>query len=211
MSTQKGLLLVLVDPAPSLEEELNAWYDTEHLPERAALPGFETALRFTSLGDGPRYAALYDLTDLDVLRSAGYLAVSGDRFSPWTKRVTGRSHPARLTARQVAGSREATGKCLRFVILKFRDTTPDDLPTIAAGLEASYGGHPACLKWRIFAGAEPAPDFTLVLAEFGGPVVPSLSVEAFGAAGRRIEAMFAGLSIAGSDGGPGRALARAVD
>ena len=71
----KGLLLVLVDPAPILEEELNDWYDLEHLPERAVLPGVETALRFTSLGDGPRYAAIYDLTQLEVLQSDGYLVV----------------------------------------------------------------------------------------------------------------------------------------
>jgi hypothetical protein len=60
---------------------LNDWYDTEHLPERAAVAGFETARRFTSLGDGPRYAAIYDLASLDVLQGDAYLAVSGGETS----------------------------------------------------------------------------------------------------------------------------------
>ena len=28
----KGFLLVLMQPPPTLEEEFNAWYDDEHIP-----------------------------------------------------------------------------------------------------------------------------------------------------------------------------------
>ena len=38
----KGFLLVLMQPPPAFEEEFNAWYDAEHIPERCATPGFET-------------------------------------------------------------------------------------------------------------------------------------------------------------------------
>ena len=134
----KGLLLVLVDPAPTLEEELNDWYDLEHLPERAALPGFETAQRFTSLGDGPRYAAIYDLTELGVLQSEGYCAVSGPNFSPWTIRVTSRAHPVRLVARQTGLPGAVTGPCSRLLLLKFRNSTADDQVAIATGLEVDF-------------------------------------------------------------------------
>src|SRR5690606_30537385 len=99
----RGLLLVLADPPPDFEEELNAWYDTEHLPERRVLPGFDTALRFTSLGDGPRYAALYDLTSPEALQTPEYNACSGANFSPWTRRTMARAHPMRLSGELVSG------------------------------------------------------------------------------------------------------------
>src|SRR5690606_33047346 len=96
--TATGLLFVLSDPIAALEEEFNAWYDSEHLPERAALPGFRSAARFVSLGDGPRYAAAYDLDAPSVLESDAYQAVSGANFSPWTRRVTGRTPTRRMVA-----------------------------------------------------------------------------------------------------------------
>lgn len=183
----KGLLLVLVDPAPTLEEELNDWYDLEHLPERAALPGVETAQRFTSVGDGPRYAAIYDLTDLNVLQSEGYLAVSGANFSPWTIRVTSRAHPVRLVARQTDVAGGVTGLCSRLLLLKFRSSAADDQAAIAAGLEASFGSAAGHLKSRTFVGVEPQANFMLAIAEFSGNDIPPLSVGAFGDFSGRIE------------------------
>ena len=182
----KGLLLVLVDPAAALEEELNDWYDTEHLPERAAVPGFETARRFTSLGDGPRYAAVYDLASLDVLASAAYCAVSGANFSPWTRRITNRCHPFRIAAHQIGAGEDVTGSCSRLLILKFAHSTLHDRAAIAAGLDASFAGEPNHLKSRIFAGIEPEPDFMLAMAEFAGDHIPRLMVSAFGECGSRI-------------------------
>lgn len=185
--TEKGLLLVLVDPAPALEEELNAWYDTEHLPERAAIDGVETARRYTSLGDGPRYAAIYDLTSLDVLEGEAYLAVSGKNFSPWTKRVTSRTYPVRLTGTQVAAGQSVTGLCTRLLLVKIGRASKGDLPAVEAGLKASFAGTPGFLQARIFMGAEPTPDFIVAIAEFSGNHVPTLQPEAFGDCGRRIE------------------------
>ena len=90
----KGFLLVTMQPPPALEEEFNAWYDTEHIPERAAIPGFETALRFVCLSGFPRYLAMYDLARQEVLETADYLRVAYERSSPWTKRNRGPSHAA---------------------------------------------------------------------------------------------------------------------
>ena len=87
----KGFLLVTMQPPPALEEEFNAWYDTEHIPERLAVPGILTALRFVCINGGhPRYLAMYDLESLDVMTSPAYLKVAHDKSSPWTKRVTSR-------------------------------------------------------------------------------------------------------------------------
>ena len=42
----KGILFVLMEPVPINEEEFNDWYDLEHVPERAAVPGFEVLQRY---------------------------------------------------------------------------------------------------------------------------------------------------------------------
>jgi len=185
--SDKGLLLVLFDPPPTLEEEFNDWYDTEHLPERAVIQGVETARRYTSLGDGPRYVAIYDLASLDVLTQEAYLAVSGANFSPWTKRITSRARPARLTAAQVGSDQSITGAGARLLLLKIKRIADDDLASVITGLEASFATAPGFLQARAFAGVEPRPDFILAIAEFSGNHVPLLKPEAFGNCGRRIE------------------------
>ena len=42
--TSRGLLLTLTEPPPAMEEEFNAWYDTEHLPERLSIPGVQSLI-----------------------------------------------------------------------------------------------------------------------------------------------------------------------
>jgi len=78
----KGFLLVTMQPPPAFEEEFNAWYDTEHLPERLAVPGFETALRFVCISGHPRYLAMYDLAHSQVLDSPEYLKVAFAQLQP---------------------------------------------------------------------------------------------------------------------------------
>jgi len=53
---KRGLLLTLTEPPPAMEEEFNAWYDEERLPERLAIPGFRSARRWVS---GRTYLARY--------------------------------------------------------------------------------------------------------------------------------------------------------
>lgn len=172
----RGLLLVLVDPPPTLEAELNDWYDTEHLPERAALPGFQTALRFTSLGDGPRYAAVYDLDSPAALATAEYNAVSGVNFSPWTRRVTRQAHPLRLSG-ELAGTGGATQAAARLVLVTLEGAADPEAAT--RGLAACYGSHPGHLQSRVFRGLEPE-ERLICLSEFSGNAVPPLDPAAFG-------------------------------
>ncbi|TWH00176.1 hypothetical protein L598_001100000920 [Mesorhizobium sp. J18] len=182
-----GLLLVLADPPPGVEEEFNAWYDTEHLPERAAIDGFVTARRYISLGDGPRYAALYDLASLAVLEGEAYKAVSGPNFSPWTRRVTSRSRPQRLTAeRSDARSGKPTGEASRLFLLRCAGGDAETAQALAAGLAASFDATPGHLQSRVFLGVEPARDFTLSVSEFSGNHIPPLDLAAFGNAAGRI-------------------------
>jgi len=88
-----GLLLTLTEPAPRDEDEFNAWYDTEHLPERLAISGFVSARRWVDPDARPgegRYLATYELERPEVLDTPEYLAHVGDGFTPWSKRVLGR-------------------------------------------------------------------------------------------------------------------------
>ena len=63
-----GLLLVGMTPAPDAETEFNAWYDTEHVPALARVPGVLTARRFRAAGgNGSKYIALYHLAAPDVV------------------------------------------------------------------------------------------------------------------------------------------------
>ena len=55
----EGLFLVYADLIDSKhEEEFNAWYNTEHLPELLTLPGFLDAARYVATRGGPKYLAV---------------------------------------------------------------------------------------------------------------------------------------------------------
>ena len=66
-----GLLLVGMTPAPEVETAFNAWYDKEHVPALAGVPGVLCARRFRTSGGGPKYVALYHLTSPGVVDTAG--------------------------------------------------------------------------------------------------------------------------------------------
>ena len=85
----RGLLLTMTEPAPEMEEEFNAWYDTEHMRERLSIPGFISARRWIDAKAKPgtgKYLATYELDNMAVLNTPEYLAYVGDNFTPWSKR-----------------------------------------------------------------------------------------------------------------------------
>ena len=86
MTDREGLLFVMMGIAPEREEEFNAWYNEEHLPERRACEGFLNARRFEAVQGSPKYLASYDLAGVGVLESPAYRAFTAE-YSPWTKRI----------------------------------------------------------------------------------------------------------------------------
>jgi hypothetical protein len=84
------MLMVQMEPPAAIEEEFHSWYDSEHIPERKALPGFLSAERYVCVDGWPRYIGSYDLASLDVLESDAYRAIGGENLSPWSKRVLSR-------------------------------------------------------------------------------------------------------------------------
>ncbi|MFT4069567.1 hypothetical protein [Paraburkholderia sp.] len=105
---RSALLMVSMEPPASLEEEFNDWYDTEHFPQRLALPGFVSASRWTCVEGWPRWMALYDLASLDALDSDAYRSVSGSQSTPWSKRLLPRTvGRSRVVAVALDGHAEA--------------------------------------------------------------------------------------------------------
>ena len=84
-SAAGGLLLVGMTPSPEVETDFNAWYDTEHVPALARVPGVLCARRFRTSGAGPKYVALYHLAAPGVVDSPKWKQASGS--TPMPQRV----------------------------------------------------------------------------------------------------------------------------
>jgi hypothetical protein len=180
---KKGFLLVLMQPPPAFEEEFNAWYDTEHVPERLAVPGFETGLRFVGVsGAAPRYLAIYDLASPEVLRSEAYLRVAFERSSPWTKRVTSRVRVWRYAGEQLHPGDRVTGRCARLTLLRFRGAGAGAAPGVAAGMRAAFEGRPETRQVRVLVGEGGNEADVLGLVEARAPSAEGFDLAAFGPA-----------------------------
>lgn len=76
--------VVATDVLAEHEADFNAWYETEHAPGLAAVPGTVRASRWLAPGASPRYHACYDLARREAFGSAPWLAV---RATDWSSRV----------------------------------------------------------------------------------------------------------------------------
>ncbi len=151
---QKGFLLVFMNPPPAFDEEFNAWYDTEHIPERLAVPGFLTGLRYINISGGaPRYLAMYDLAHFGVLDTPEYLRVAFDNSSPWTKRVTARARVQRFAGHQVHPGDAVTGRAARIGIIRFRGLAQAQIAEVAAGLAATCADRREVIRHRMLVDA----------------------------------------------------------
>jgi len=141
-----ALLLVMMEPPAEHDEEFQAWYDTEHMPQRRAMPGFLSAARWECVEGWPRWLALYDLESLRALETPEYMAVAGERSTPWTKRVLGFVKGyRRVAAEQVEpGHAIAAEGAERLVVARFDRMEEADSLRGAAGL----------VQLRVFADAE---------------------------------------------------------
>jgi hypothetical protein len=79
-----GLLLFALNVAPEAEDDFNAWYDEEHIPALAAVPGVMAARRYRSEGGSHRYVAIYHLETPDVTKSEAWNKAID---TPWGARV----------------------------------------------------------------------------------------------------------------------------
>jgi hypothetical protein len=177
----KGYLLVMMQPPPAFEDEFNAWYDTEHIPERVAVPGFETGIRYVCVTGAPRFLAMYDTRSPQVLDSPEYLRVSFDKSSPWTKRVTSRVKVDRSAGVQIYPGDKVTGRAVRVLLLRFRGLDAAASDKIVAGLRANYEGRPETIQLRVFTNVTPAGTDYFGFVELRAPIGEPVDLTAFGA------------------------------
>ncbi|MFC6280479.1 MULTISPECIES: hypothetical protein [Polaromonas] len=72
---------VEMDPESGWMPELSEWYDTEHMPGLATVPGCVSASRFLNHDHGPLSLACYDLVTEETLGSPPWLAIRGTEWS----------------------------------------------------------------------------------------------------------------------------------
>jgi hypothetical protein len=177
-----GLLMAWTDVDPAHEHEFNRWYDEEHIGRLLDVPGFLSAGRYRALRGGPKYLAMYELEDHNVLRSAAFIDTV--RYQP--------------SARRLVTSPSATGR--NFLLNGYRQifparSHPADNPTelprylqmgridVMASMEEEFNdwyntcyipGYltvPGVIRARRFVAIEAQPKY-LTVYEFENPGVP---------------------------------------
>ena len=73
--------VVETDTDEGWEKEIFKWYDQEHMPGLATVPGCILARRLLNLDHAPRSYACYDLVSPNTLGSPPWLAVRGTAWS----------------------------------------------------------------------------------------------------------------------------------
>jgi len=94
------LYVVEQDAAPEGEAEVNDWYEREHMPRLAAVPGVVAARRYvaTDPACSPRYLAAYWLERREVFESPAWIEA---RVTPWTARARAFFRNPRRTMRRL--------------------------------------------------------------------------------------------------------------
>ncbi len=184
---RNGMLLVLMQPPAAMEEEFAAWYDTEHIPERARVPGFKTALRYVALSGYPRFMAIYDLDHISVLDSPEYAAVSGANFSPWTKRVTSRVQIYRIVAEQIFPGDAITQRSSRIVLIRLRTVRDASDESVVGTLRKTFETRDETVNLRIFKTADGENSDLFCLAGMTPPPAGNLDLRSLGELGANVD------------------------
>jgi len=80
----EALLLISMNVAPEHEAEFNEWYNVEHLPALAGVPGVLQARRYRGSGAKQKYMALYHFARPDVLGGPAWKEAAE---TPWTNKM----------------------------------------------------------------------------------------------------------------------------
>lgn len=79
----KGAVAIWHDIAPEGREAFYAWHGREHMPERAAIPGFLRGRRYVAVAGVPEFFNLYETSATSVLAGRDYLERL-NHPTPWT-------------------------------------------------------------------------------------------------------------------------------
>lgn len=126
MAEPMGLLVAGFNFSSIAADEFNAWYDTEHVPERLRVPGFINAQRWLGADDPKISIATYDLDTLSVLKSPAYTAIAGPNLSPWSKRMVGKAQRiCRVEAMQLVPGRVAAPAHAEAMLMVAMNVAPE--------------------------------------------------------------------------------------
>jgi hypothetical protein len=189
ISTPVGLLLATMEPPANIEEEFQDWYDTEHFPERQGCPGFLTANRFVCVDGWPRYLAMYDLEDVEVLRGEGYGKIAHAKYSAWTHRIMakvwGQYRAEGVQVYPGSGLHASAGPSSRMVLWRFHGIPATGEAGLVAGLRALYEERVETVQLRVFRVAPDSGDY-LAMVETSAPVALG-DLAALGAAAKHVD------------------------
>ncbi|MBA4328940.1 MAG: hypothetical protein C0428_11995 [Polaromonas sp.] len=102
--------VVETDPEAGWADEIARWYNAEHMPGLAAVPGCVRASRFINHDHGPLSYACYDLLTPETLGSEAWLAV---RHTDWSSRARPHFTNTRRTMFALLRQAEASGALLK--------------------------------------------------------------------------------------------------
>ena len=78
------IYIVKTDIAADIEPDFNDWYNKEHAPALASVPGCFRARRFLAVDGQPKYMAAYELEHPDVPKSVAWAKA---RDTAWTEKI----------------------------------------------------------------------------------------------------------------------------
>lgn len=76
--------IVLTDVDPDWDDEVNRWWDTEHIPMLLENPGYVSARRFVAADASPKYLTVYEIESAAAFRDA---RTSRAMTTPWRERL----------------------------------------------------------------------------------------------------------------------------
>src|SRR5689334_6609284 len=122
--SQPGILAIWNDVKPGREADFETWFQSEHLAERLAVPGFHFGRRHEAIFGAPRFFVFYVTDGPDVLASAAYRE-RVDNPTPMTRMVMSDvfMNMNRTVCRRVARRGDLRGAYA--VTVRF-DETPDE-------------------------------------------------------------------------------------
>src|ERR1700704_1578656 len=125
----KGMLLTSMNVDAADEAEFNRWYDSEHLEERVAIPGFLEARRYVAHDGNPKYLSLYSTETFDVLDSPAYRTALANQTA-WSRANIARfKNMIRAVARITISRGQGRGAALGIVRLRATTGGEDKLRT----------------------------------------------------------------------------------
>ena len=86
--------IVKMDIPADVEQDFNDWYNKEHAPGLASVPGCFRARRFLAADGQPKYMAVYEIETPDVIHGAAWAKA---RDTAWTEKI--RPHMQHLERR----------------------------------------------------------------------------------------------------------------